>query len=70
MNKQLPLVHKKMNGNDYEKIVFNRFPRLKEFMRNVGNGSIFQVDKNVLEIIETPGHRSDHISFSFKCIDT
>ena len=64
MGKDLPTVYKNVVGNHYERIVFKRFPDLQAFVKNTKEGDTFELDDSLsLFVIETPGHKEDHLSF-------
>ena len=52
---------------DSDRIVFQRYPELDERIIDVGDGFSIQIEPDLtLEVIETPGHKVDHISFSLR----
>lgn len=60
-------MYKKLVDNTYEREVFGRFPELKAFVKNVGDGDSFEVEPNLkLFVIETPGHKEDHLSYGLE----
>jgi glyoxylase-like metal-dependent hydrolase (beta-lactamase superfamily II) len=67
-----PRVYKKLDQSKYEVQVLERFPDLKDHLYNIKDGATFTVKEKsssidtAIQVIETPGHRSDHCSFSLK----
>ena len=59
-----PRIHKRIDGNNYERQILGIYPHLR--VHNVQGGDKFKVDECVITAIETPGHRSDHNSYSLK----
>ena len=59
-----PQVYKKLDGNKFEKEVFERYPTLKGKISNLNHGDLFDLvdDKFTLKALYTPGHASDHFS--------
>lgn len=65
-----PRVHKKLDGNNYERQFFERHPGME--IQDLKDGQTFTVEESVegqmmlseIGVIATPGHRSDHCSFS------
>lgn len=65
-NLPLPKVYKKVDGNSWEREVLDRFPLVEENLHNVTEGERFLLSEesnDYLEVIETPGHRPDHLSY-------
>ena len=61
-------MHKKLDGNKYEVEVLEKFPKLKNHLRNIGERDTFRVYEKSgrltdIGVLETPGHRSDHLSY-------
>lgn len=69
MSRASPLVHKKLTANNYEKQVFERYPKLKEYMNNVKEGDEFKLENLTMRVIETPGHKDDHLSYGLTSKD-
>jgi glyoxylase-like metal-dependent hydrolase (beta-lactamase superfamily II) len=71
---KLPKVHKKLDGNINERNFFERHPDLKGHILNLQEGQKFDVEEAIdgekmlseIGVIETPGHRNDHCSFSLR----
>ena len=69
-----PIIHKKIDNNEYEREIFAKSPGLKEKIRELKDGDTFYVKEKIngiefestLGVIETPGHRKDHCSFFLK----
>jgi len=67
-----PHIYKHLAQNDYEEEVLGRSEGLSEFLRNTQESDVFFIpsihSKQPLElsVIETPGHKSDHLSFGLK----
>ncbi|TNV80661.1 hypothetical protein FGO68_gene4350 [Halteria grandinella] len=66
---ELPRVHKKLDNNNYERDMFRMSRYLRDHVRHIDSSCKFTVDEqgggqSVIKPIETPGHRSDHCSYS------
>ena len=59
-----PLVYKKLDGNQFEKDVFSRFPTLVGKVHDLkhDNEFLLQEDNLSLKALYTPGHATDHFS--------
>jgi glyoxylase-like metal-dependent hydrolase (beta-lactamase superfamily II) len=75
MGLEPPKIYKKLDGNNYEQLVFASHPYLKDRVTSLTRKIEFTVkerlkggleSETILGVIETPGHRSDHCSFSLK----
>jgi glyoxylase-like metal-dependent hydrolase (beta-lactamase superfamily II) len=61
------MIYKKLDGNKFEKDVFDRFPTLKEKVVDLNHNDTFQIDEDFeMKALYTPGHASDHISLLLK----
>ena len=62
---QEPVIHKKLDGNRFERLVMRRNPELQKHTRPMKEADKFIVEEeNLVRVLETPGHRLDHCSFS------
>lgn len=61
---QEPEVYKKLDGNKFEKEVFDRFPSLVGKVKDLVHGDVFDLveDNMKMKALYTPGHASDHFS--------
>lgn len=61
---QEPEVYKKLDGNKFEKEVFERFPSLVGKVKDLVHGDVFDLteDKMKMKALYTPGHATDHFS--------
>jgi glyoxylase-like metal-dependent hydrolase (beta-lactamase superfamily II) len=59
-----PLVYKKLDGNKFEKEVFERFPSLVGKVFDLKDNTIFNLkeDNMIMKALYTPGHATDHFS--------
>lgn len=58
-----PAVYKMLDGNKFEKKVFDRFPSLVGKVHDIKHDDVFKVDEDFeLRALYTPGHATDHIS--------
>lgn len=59
-----PLVYKKLDGNQFENEVFERFPTLSGKVLDLKHGDVFRTDKDLftMKALYTPGHATDHFS--------
>eukprot|EP00347_Sterkiella_histriomuscorum_P013976 403362637 len=59
-----PMIHKKLDGNQFEKEVFLKYPSLEGKVQDLTHGEVFDIDDEFeLKSLFTPGHASDHFSF-------
>jgi glyoxylase-like metal-dependent hydrolase (beta-lactamase superfamily II) len=65
-----PTICKFMNQSKDELAILSMFPHLRECMQHIDKRDHFSIEESIcgeqtkLRVIETPGHRSDHLSFS------
>ncbi len=58
------MVYKQIDGNEFEKEVFVRFPTLVGKVKDLVHGDIFELeeDKMKMKALYTPSHATDHYS--------
>jgi glyoxylase-like metal-dependent hydrolase (beta-lactamase superfamily II) len=63
-----PMVYKKLDGNQFEKEVFSRFPTLVGKVKDLKHNDTFNMDHDQanLRALYTPGHATDHFSMLFE----
>ena len=61
---QEPEVYKKLDGNKFEKVVFERFPTLVGKVKDLVHGDVFDLVEDMMKMkaLYTPGHATDHFS--------
>jgi glyoxylase-like metal-dependent hydrolase (beta-lactamase superfamily II) len=61
-----PQVYKMLDGNKFEREVFDRFPSLQGKVFDLKHGDLFELgDTATLRALYTPGHATDHFSMLY-----